>query len=102
MSRWSPHSACAGSRASRCSPTRTRPRQRNEFSTPRHRSRAALPFGWRPQMLAPVPRTVPALLSFAAGFVDACTFLALFGLYVAQVTGSFVVAGAEIVTHDEG
>jgi uncharacterized membrane protein YoaK (UPF0700 family) len=48
------------------------------------------------------PRIVPALLSFAAGYVDACTFLALFGLYVAQVTGSFVVAGAELVTHDEG
>jgi uncharacterized membrane protein YoaK (UPF0700 family) len=53
-------------------------------------------------MPAPVPRIVPALLSFAAGYVDACTFLALFGLFVAQVTGSFVVAGAEIVTHDEG
>ena len=49
----------------------------------------------------PVPRIVPALLSFAAGYVDACTFLALFGLYVAQVTGSFVVAGAELVAHDE-
>jgi len=44
----------------------------------------------------------PALLSFTAGFVDACTFLALFGLFVAQVTGSFVVVGAEFVTHDEG
>ena len=53
-------------------------------------------------MLAPIPRTVPALLSFAAGYVDACTFFALFGLYVAQVTGSFVVVGAELVTQDEG
>jgi uncharacterized membrane protein YoaK (UPF0700 family) len=50
----------------------------------------------------PVPRIVPALLSFAAGYVDACTFLALFGLYVAQVTGSFVVLGAGLVTRDEG
>ena len=50
----------------------------------------------------PIPRIVPALLSFTAGFVDACTFLALFGLFVAQVTGSFVVVGAEFVTHDEG
>ena len=37
----------------------------------------------------PIPRVVPALLSFAAGYVDACTFLALFGLYVAQETYSF-------------
>jgi uncharacterized membrane protein YoaK (UPF0700 family) len=51
---------------------------------------------------APITRIVPALLSFTAGFVDACTFLALFGLFVAQVTGSFVVVGAEFVTHDEG
>jgi uncharacterized membrane protein YoaK (UPF0700 family) len=49
-----------------------------------------------------IPRIVPALLSFAAGYVDACTFLALFGLYVAQVTGSFVVFGAGLATHDEG
>src|SRR4051794_11244593 len=49
-----------------------------------------------------VPRIVPALLSFTAGFVDACTFLALFGLFVAQVTGSFVIVGAEFVTRDEG
>ena len=49
-----------------------------------------------------VPRIVPALLSFTAGFVDACTFLALFGLFVAQVTGSFVIVGAEFVTRDRG
>lgn len=53
-------------------------------------------------MAEPIPRVVPALLSFAAGYVDACTFLALFGLYVAQVTGSFVVMGAELAAHDEG
>jgi uncharacterized membrane protein YoaK (UPF0700 family) len=50
----------------------------------------------------PVPRIVPALLSFTAGYVDAWTFLALFGLYVAQVTGSFVVFGAGLVAHEEG
>jgi uncharacterized membrane protein YoaK (UPF0700 family) len=50
----------------------------------------------------PTPRIVPALLSFTAGFVDACTFLALFGLYVAQVTGSFVVFGSGLVAHEEG
>jgi uncharacterized membrane protein YoaK (UPF0700 family) len=50
----------------------------------------------------PLPRLVPALLSFVAGYVDMYTFLALFGLFVAQVTGSFVTAGAELVTHDLG
>ena len=50
----------------------------------------------------PVPRIVPALLSFTAGFVDSCTFLALFGLYVAQATGSFVVLGIDFVAHEEG
>ena len=47
-----------------------------------------------------VPAAVPALLSFVAGYVDSCTFLALFGLYVAQLTGSFVLAGTEAVVHD--
>jgi uncharacterized membrane protein YoaK (UPF0700 family) len=49
-----------------------------------------------------ISRVVLALLSFIAGFVDACTFLALFGLFVAQVTGSFVVVGTELVTHEGG
>jgi uncharacterized membrane protein YoaK (UPF0700 family) len=48
------------------------------------------------------PRWVPALLSFVAGYVDSYTFLALFGLFVAQVTGSFVTAGAQFVVHDIG
>jgi uncharacterized membrane protein YoaK (UPF0700 family) len=50
----------------------------------------------------PPPRWVPALLSFVAGYIDSYTFLALFGLFVAQVTGSFVTAGAELVSHDIG
>jgi len=50
----------------------------------------------------PLPRSVPALLSFVAGYVDVYTFLALFGLFVAQVTGSFVIGTAELVTHDTG
>jgi uncharacterized membrane protein YoaK (UPF0700 family) len=50
----------------------------------------------------PLPRWVPALLSFVAGYVDSYTFLALFGLFVAQVTGSFVTAGAQFVAHDIG
>jgi uncharacterized membrane protein YoaK (UPF0700 family) len=48
------------------------------------------------------PALVPPLLSFAAGFVDSCTVLALFGLFVAQVTGSFVLAAAAFVTHEQG
>lgn len=46
-----------------------------------------------------MPRFVPPLLSFVAGYIDVITFVALFGLYVAQVTGSFVIAGAQIVGH---
>jgi uncharacterized membrane protein YoaK (UPF0700 family) len=54
------------------------------------------------QRAAPLPKTVPMLLSFVAGYVDSYTYLALFGLFAAQVTGSFVIAGAELVTHDYG
>lgn len=50
----------------------------------------------------PVPDGVPPLLSFIAGYVDSFTFLALFGLFVAQATGSFVVAGAQLAGHDRG
>ena len=42
------------------------------------------------------------LLSVLAGYVDSCTFLALFGLFVAQVTGSFVLAGTQLVAYEEG
>jgi uncharacterized membrane protein YoaK (UPF0700 family) len=45
------------------------------------------------------PPAVPVLLAFVAGAVDACTFLALFGLFVAQLTGSFVTVGVELVRH---
>ena len=44
--------------------------------------------------------TTSLLLSFVAGYVDSCTFLALFGLFVAQLTGSFVIAGAQIITEN--
>lgn len=41
-------------------------------------------------------------LAFVAGFVDACTFLAFAGFFVAQATGSFVVAGSELVNDNAG
>ncbi len=50
-----------------------------------------------------VPQPVPALLGFIAGFVDICAFLGLFHIFVAQLTGSFVYAGAQVVSrHAEG
>jgi uncharacterized membrane protein YoaK (UPF0700 family) len=48
-----------------------------------------------------VPRLLPACLGFVAGFIDACTFFALFHFFVAQVTGSFVVAGRQLVEPDK-
>jgi uncharacterized membrane protein YoaK (UPF0700 family) len=48
------------------------------------------------------PRKISALLAAVAGYVDSCTFLGLFGLFVAQVTGSFVIASAQPVIHDPG
>jgi uncharacterized membrane protein YoaK (UPF0700 family) len=41
--------------------------------------------------------SLPVLLSFVAGYVDSCTFLGVFGLFVAQVTGSFVLIGAQLI-----
>ena len=43
------------------------------------------------------PPAAPMLLAIVAGFVDACTFLGLFGFFVAQVTGSYVLVGARPV-----
>jgi uncharacterized membrane protein YoaK (UPF0700 family) len=42
------------------------------------------------------------VLSFVAGYVDSCTYLGLFGVYVAQVTGSFVLAGTQLVKSEPG
>jgi uncharacterized membrane protein YoaK (UPF0700 family) len=47
------------------------------------------------------PRPVAVLLALVAGVVDSTTFLALFGLFVAQVTGSFVTLGVHVVTLDK-
>src|SRR6476620_10305089 len=49
-----------------------------------------------------VPRPIPVVLSFVAGYVDRCTYLALFGVFVAQVTGSFVIAGTIFVRSEPG
>ena len=49
-----------------------------------------------------VPLSMPVLLSLVAGYLDSYTYLSLFGLFAAQVTGSFVIAGAEFVTSDFG
>ncbi len=49
-----------------------------------------------------VPRAVPVVMSFVAGYVDSCTYLALFGVFVAQVTGSFVLAGTQFFRHEPG
>ena len=46
------------------------------------------------------PAALPPLLSFVAGYVDGCMYLGLFGLFVAQVTGSFVLTGVQLVTRD--
>src|SRR5215468_6163100 len=48
------------------------------------------------------PAIVPPLLSFTAGFIDSFTVLALYGLFVAQVTGSFVLTAVAIVTNEQG
>lgn len=47
-------------------------------------------------------QALPTTLAFVAGFVDACTFLAFSGFFVAQATGSFVVAGSELVDSNAG
>jgi uncharacterized membrane protein YoaK (UPF0700 family) len=49
-----------------------------------------------------VPRLTPLVLSFVAGYVDSCTYLALFGAFVAQVTGSFVFVGTQLVRSEPG
>jgi uncharacterized membrane protein YoaK (UPF0700 family) len=55
-----------------------------------------------PEWSARSYRTAPVVLGFAAGYVDGCTLVTLFGLFVAQVTGSFVTAGASLVVREYG
>lgn len=49
-----------------------------------------------------IPPAVPALLGFAAGYMDSCTFLAFSGLFIAHLTGSFVVIGSQLVANNDG
>src|SRR5208282_5436270 len=49
-----------------------------------------------------VPRPIPVVLSVVAGYVDSCTYLGLFGIFVAQATGSFVLAGTAFVNSEPG
>jgi uncharacterized membrane protein YoaK (UPF0700 family) len=44
-----------------------------------------------------VPWSIPVVLSTVAGYVDTCTYLGLFGAFVAQLTGSFVLAGTQFI-----
>ena len=44
-----------------------------------------------------LPRAVTVALGLVAGYVDAFTFLGLFGFFIAQVTGSFVFVGTGLV-----
>jgi uncharacterized membrane protein YoaK (UPF0700 family) len=46
-----------------------------------------------PRSIEP-PLAVLVVLAIVAGFVDACTFLGLFGFFVAQVTGSYVLVAS--------
>jgi uncharacterized membrane protein YoaK (UPF0700 family) len=56
----------------------------------------------QPPSSTAVIRPMPIALSFVAGYVDSCTYLALFGVFVAQVTGSFVLAGTQLVRSEPG
>src|ERR1700730_13393078 len=49
-----------------------------------------------------VPRPIPVGLSIVAGYVDSCTYLGLFGVFVAQLTGSFVLAGTQFIKSEPG
>jgi uncharacterized membrane protein YoaK (UPF0700 family) len=49
-----------------------------------------------------VPRAIPMVLSVVAGYVDSCTYLGLFGVFVAQLTGSLVLAGTQFVKSQPG
>jgi uncharacterized membrane protein YoaK (UPF0700 family) len=56
----------------------------------------------RPPRSIVVPRAIPMVLSVVAGYVDSCTYLGLFGVFVAQLTGSLVLAGTGFVKNEPG
>src|SRR5580658_7357547 len=49
-----------------------------------------------------VPQPISVILSIVAGYVDGCTYLGLFGTFVAQLTGSFVLAGTQFIKSEPG
>jgi uncharacterized membrane protein YoaK (UPF0700 family) len=56
---------------------------------------------WLPRSI-PVHWLIPVILSVVAGYVDSCTYLGLFGVFVAQLTGSLVLAGTALVKSTPG
>jgi uncharacterized membrane protein YoaK (UPF0700 family) len=56
----------------------------------------------RPLTSIVVSWPIPVLLSVVAGYIDTCTFFGLFGVFVAQLTGSLVFAGTELVESQPG
>ena len=56
----------------------------------------------RPLTSIVVAWPIPVILSVVAGYVDSCTYLGLFGVFVAQLTGSLVIAGTAFVGSEAG
>jgi uncharacterized membrane protein YoaK (UPF0700 family) len=50
----------------------------------------------------PITTREAGALSFIAGYVDTCIFIALFGLFTAHVTGNLVLIGSELVHRAPG
>src|SRR4051812_7018756 len=48
------------------------------------------------------PARLATLLAFTAGYVDTLGFMSLFGLFMAHVTGNFILIGAELAVPRSG